>query len=123
MAAAIEQNFDQDGIIWPIPIAPFQVMVIPLNVNSKEISNAADKIYDHLLKDKIEVLIDDRDERPGVKFKDADLLGIPLQIIIGDRTLKESAVELKIRKDKKIEKVGIDKIAKRIVRLLVSDQL
>ena len=98
-------------------------MVIPLNVNSKEISNAADKIYDHLLKDKIEVLIDDRDERPGVKFKDADLLGIPLQIIIGDRTLKESAVELKIRKDKKIEKVGIDKIAKRIVRLLVSDQL
>ena len=123
MAAAIEQNFDQDGIIWPIPIAPFQVMVIPLNVNSKEISNAADKIYDHLLKDKIEVLIDDRDERPGVKFKDADLLGIPLQIIIGDRTLKESAVELKIRKDKKIEKVGIDKIAKKIVRLVVSGQL
>ena len=123
MAAAIEQNFDQDGIIWPIPIAPFQVMVIPLNINSKEISDAADKIYDHLSKDKIEVLVDDRDERPGVKFKDADLLGIPLQIIIGDRTLKESAVELKIRKDKKIEKVGIDKIAKRIVRLLVSDQL
>ena len=123
MAAAIEQNFDQDGIIWPIPIAPFQVMVIPLNVNSKEISNAADKIYDHLLKDKIEVLIDDRDERPGVKFKDADLLGIPLQIIIGDRTLKESAVELKIRKYKKIEKVGIDEIAKKIVRLVVSGQL
>ncbi len=123
MAAAIEQNFDQHGIIWPIPIAPFQVMVMPLNINSKEISDAANKIYDHLSKDKIEVLVDDRDERPGVKFKDADLLGIPLQIIIGDRTLKESAVELKIRKDKKIEKVGIDKIAKRIVRLLVSDQL
>ena len=123
MAAAIEQNFDQDGIIWPIPIAPFQVMVIPLNINSKEISNAADKIYDHLSKEKIEVLIDDRDERPGVKFKDADLLGIPLQIIIGDRTLKESAVELKIRKDEKIEKVGINEIAKKIVRLVVSGQL
>ena len=123
MAAAIEQNFDQHGIIWPIPIAPFQVMVIPLNINSKEISDAADKIYDHLSKDKIEVLVDDRDERPGVKFKDADLLGIPLQIIIGDRTLKESAVELKIRKYKKIEKVGIDEIAKKIVRLVVSGQL
>ena len=123
MAAAIEQNFDQHGIIWPIPIAPFQVMVIPLNINSKEISDAADKIYDHLSKDKIEVLVDDRDERPGVKFKDADLLGIPLQIIIGDRTLKESAVELKIRKDEKIEKVGINEIAKKIVRLVVSGQL
>ena len=123
MAAAIEQNFDQHGIIWPIPIAPFQVMVMPLNINSKEISDAANKIYDHLSKDKIEVLVDDRDERPGVKFKDADLLGIPLQIIIGDRTLKESAVELKIRKYKKIEKVGIDEIAKKIVRLVVSGQL
>ena len=123
MAAAIEQNFDQHGIIWPIPIAPFQVMVIPLNINSKEISDAADKIYDHLSKDKIEVLVDDRDERPGVKFKDADLLGIPLQIIIGNRALKESAVELKIRKYKKIEKVGIDEIAKKIVRLVVSGQL
>ena len=123
MAAAIEQNFDQHGIIWPIPIAPFQVMVMPLNINSKEISDAANKIYDHLSKDKIEVLVDDRDERPGVKFKDADLLGIPLQIIIGDRTLKESAVELKIRKYKKIEKVGINEIAKKIVRLVVSGQL
>ncbi|MEE9165305.1 MAG: proline--tRNA ligase [Nitrospinota bacterium] len=118
VAAAIEQNFDQDGIIWPIPIAPFKVMVIPLNINSKEISNAADKIYEDLSKDKIEVLIDDRDERPGVKFKDADLLGIPLQIIIGDRTLKESAVELKIRKDKKTEKVGIDEIRKKIVTIV-----
>ena len=123
MAAAIEQNFDQDGIIWPIPIAPFKVMVIPLNMKSKEVSNAADKIYEDLSKDKIEVLIDDRNERPGVKFKDADLLGIPLQIIIGDRTLKESAVELKIRKDKKTEKVSIGEIRKKIVRLVASDQL
>ena len=123
VAAAIEQNHDKDGIIWPIPIAPFQVMVIPLNMKSKEISNAADKIYEDLSKEKIEVLIDDRDERPGVKFKDADLLGIPLQVIIGGKTLKESAVELKMRKDKKTEKVGIDEIKKKIVAIVGPDQL
>jgi len=123
VAAAIEQNHDQDGIIWPIPIAPFQVIVIPLNMKSKEISNAADKIYEDLSKEKMEVLIDDRDERPGVKFKDADLLGIPLQVIIGGKTLKESAVELKIRKDKKTEKIGLDEIKKKIVTIVVPDQL
>ncbi len=123
VAAAIEQNHDQDGIIWPIPIAPFQVMVIPLNIKSKEISNAADKIYEDLSKDKIEVLIDDRNERPGVKFKDADLLGIPLQVIIGDRNLKEGAVELKIRKNKTTEKVGVDEIVERVVKLVESDPL
>lgn len=122
VAAAIEQNHDQDGIIWPIPIAPFQVMVIPLNMKSKEISNAADKIYEELSGKRIEVLIDDRNERPGVKFKDADLLGIPLQIIIGDRNLKEGAVELKIRKDKTTEKVGADEISTKVVKMVEPDQ-
>ncbi len=123
VASAIEQNHDQDGIIWPIPIAPFQVMVIPLNMKSKEVSNAADKIYEDLSSCKIEVLLDDRNERAGVKFKDADLIGIPLQIIIGDRTLKEKAVELKIRKGKKTEQVGIDEIREKVVKLLGSDQI
>ena len=120
VAAAIEQNHDQDGIIWPIPIAPFQVMVIPLNMKSKDVSNAAEKIYEDLSSDKIEVLIDDRKERPGVKFKDADLLGIPLQIIIGDRTLKENAVELKIRKGKEAEQLGLEEIREKVVRLVES---
>lgn len=100
VAAAIEQNHDQDGIIFPITLAPFQVYLLPVNMDSHEIRGVAEGLYRELLERGIEVLYDDREERPGVKFKDADLLGIPLRVTVGERNLKEGKVELRPRRTK-----------------------
>jgi prolyl-tRNA synthetase len=97
VAAAIEQNNDQDGIIFPIPVAPFEAIILPLQMEEKEVIDAAEKIYKELLAKGIDVLMDDRDMRAGFKFKDADLLGIPLRIAIGTRNLKKGQVEVKLR--------------------------
>jgi len=99
VASAIEQNHDKDGIIFPIPIAPFEVILLPLQVNEKDVVDAAEKIYKGLMEKGIDVLLDDRDMRAGFKFKDADLLGIPLRITIGSRELKNGKVEMKLRAD------------------------
>lgn len=96
IAAAIEQNSDENGIIWPISIAPYHVSVIPVNVKDETISALAEKIYAELLEKGIEAIIDDRDERPGVKFKDCDLTGIPLRITVGKKA-GEGIVEYKVR--------------------------
>jgi len=96
MAAVVEQRHDEAGIIWPVHLAPFQVSVITLG--KKEAAMAAsEKVYQELLTAGIEVVWDDRKERPGVKFKDAELIGIPLRVIIGDRGLDNDAIELKTR--------------------------
>ncbi|MDH3870219.1 MAG: proline--tRNA ligase [Desulfuromonadales bacterium] len=97
-AAAIEQNHDENGIIWPMPLAPFQVIVTMLNPNDEEVFAAGEKLYQDLLAEGVEVLLDDRDERPGSKFKDADLLGIPLRVNVGARGLKEQSFELQERR-------------------------
>ena len=97
-AAAIEQNNDDFGIIWPISIAPFQVIVTILNPNDQAVLEAGESIYEQLLEQGIEVLLDDRDERPGSKFKDADLLGIPFRVNVGSRGLKEQSYELQERR-------------------------
>jgi prolyl-tRNA synthetase len=97
-AAAIEQNHDDNGIIWPMPLAPFQVIVTMLNPKDEAVSAAGEKLYQDLLDEGIEVLLDDRDERPGSKFKDADLIGIPLRINVGARGLKEQSFELQDRR-------------------------
>ena len=107
-AAAIEQNHDKDGIIWPKSIAPFAVEIIPLNMKDPKTIETAEKLYRELLEKGVDVLMDDRDERAGVKFKDADLIGIPLQIIIGEKNLKEGLLEVKDRKTKEIIKVKIE---------------
>lgn len=106
-AAAIEQNSDKDGIIWHKSIAPFDVEIIPLNIEDAEVLRVAESFYNDLRAEGIEVLMDDRDVRPGVKFKDADLMGIPWQIIIGEKNLKDSFVELKSRGTKKTKKLRI----------------
>ena len=99
VAAAIEQNHDERGIIWPDPIAPFHVVLIPLNLDkSPAVRAAADALYDQLNEAGIEVLYDDRDARPGVKFADAELLGIPHRIVIGDRGLKAGTLEYRHRR-------------------------
>lgn len=99
-AAAIEQNYDKDGIIFPVPIAPFMVVVTPTNINDSEIMEVSARLYNTLKEKGIEVLIDDRDERPGVKFKDADLIGVPYRINVGNTLKKEGKLELVSRNDK-----------------------
>jgi prolyl-tRNA synthetase len=104
-AAAIEQSHDEHGIIWPESIAPFDVEVLPVSTEDADVMKTAEDIYNSLLQKDIEVLLDDRDVRAGVKFKDADLIGIPYQIIIGKKTLKQGVVELKNRRTKETEKL------------------
>ncbi|MBT6663524.1 MAG: proline--tRNA ligase [Nitrospina sp.] len=97
-AAAIEQNHDEKGIIWPTSIAPFQAIILPVNFSDDTINSAAKEIYKSLWELGVETLLDDRLDRLGIKFKDAELLGIPIQIVVGPKNLGEGKVELKIRK-------------------------
>ena len=97
-AAAIEQHYDEKGIIWPFPIAPFHVHLLPVS-QSDQTTAAAGKLYDELTKAGFEVLWDDRPERAGVKFNDADLIGAPFQVIVGDKGLADGIVEMKIRRN------------------------
>ncbi|MFN3396699.1 MAG: proline--tRNA ligase [Thermodesulfovibrionales bacterium] len=110
-AAAIEQNHDSDGIIWPRSIAPFDIEILPLNMKDSRTVEVAEHLYTSLKGKGIEVLIDDRDERAGVKFKDADLIGIPTHIVIGEKNLKEGFIEIKDRRTKKAEKVKVEEIS------------
>jgi prolyl-tRNA synthetase len=100
VAAAIEQNHDKDGIIWPLPLAPFEVLVMSLNPQDEEVRRTADEIYDQLVERGVDVFYDDRDERPGVKFKDADLIGIPVRVAVGAKSLAAGNVELSLRRDR-----------------------
>jgi prolyl-tRNA synthetase len=111
VAAAIEQNNDQWGIQWPMPIAPFDVIVTPANVSDEKTRTVAEAIYNDLLKMGVDVLLDDRDERAGIKFKDADLIGIPLRITIGEKSLLKNVVEFKPRTAAQAEEIPIDKAA------------
>lgn len=99
VAAAIEQNHDENGIVFPIPVAPFEVSILPLQMHNDDVVKAAVKIYEDLMKNGIDALLDDRDERAGVKFNDADLLGIPVRITVGSRGLKNGEVEVKLRSE------------------------
>lgn len=120
IAAIIEQNYDKDGIIWPEEISPYKVVILPLDVTDKKIVRVAEDIYKQFLQYGIDTLLDDRDERAGSKFKDADLTGIMLQIIIGKESLKKNTVELKIRRNhRKIKgtKVAILKEIKRLIKV------
>jgi prolyl-tRNA synthetase len=107
VAAAIEQGNDDFGIIFPIPIAPVTVAVLPLDVEG-EAMEKAQEIYDGLLAAGVDALLDDRDLRPGVKFKDADLLGIPLRVVIGKKGLKQGKVEFKRRSGGEVEMLDLD---------------
>jgi prolyl-tRNA synthetase len=114
VAAAIEQNNDSNGIIWPFSIAPFHVLLLPINYRDKAIQVASDRIYQQLQKRGVEVLLDDRDERPGVKFKDADLIGIPLRLTVGAKGLEKNCVELRWRRDGKTDEIPLDDTAQKI---------
>ena len=115
VAAAIEQNHDANGIIWPFSVAPFQVLLLPIR-------EATDNLYGELQKHGVEVLLDDRDERPGVKFKDADLVGIPLRVTIGAKGLEKGCLELRSRREGKTEEVPVADGATKI-RAIVNQAL
>jgi len=106
VAAAIEQNHDESGIIWPASMAPFQIAIIPLNMHkSPEVARCADELYEALSAAGVEVLMDDRNERPGVKFADMELIGIPHRIVVGDRALADNNIEYKGRRDEESQLV------------------
>jgi prolyl-tRNA synthetase len=121
-AAAVELSHDKDGIVWPTSIAPYHVALLPLQQQDPEVVAAADDLYQKLQAAGLEVLYDDRDERPGVKFKDADLVGIPVRVALGKKSLAEGSVELKPRTAEKAELVKVGEIVAR-VRKLVDDQI
>jgi len=122
VAACIEQNFDENGIVWPMPLAPYQVIITPVNINEVDIMKAAESIYASMLNCGIEVILDDRDERAGVKFKDADLIGIPIRITVGQKNLASGNIELKIRKTGENRLYPLPKIVQE-VKILIDQEL
>jgi prolyl-tRNA synthetase len=122
VAACIEQSNDENGIIFPLPIAPFHCIISALNIKEAPVREAAELIYQQLAEAGVEVLLDDRDERPGFKFKDADLIGIPLRIVVGSKNLAEGKVELKERKSGEVTLIPIaDAVQK--VKTVVAEAL
>ncbi|AKU91340.1 proline--tRNA ligase [Vulgatibacter incomptus] len=114
MAAAIELHHDENGIVWPMSIAPYQVSLVALQMNDAAVVEAAEKLYAELGAAGIEVLFDDRDERAGVKFKDADLVGLPIRIAVGKKALAEGKVEWKLRRGGEVELVSVGEIAAKV---------
>ena len=113
VAAIIEQHHDENGIIWPMAVAPYKVIIMPANVKNEVQMKMAEKIYEDLKSRGIDVLLDDRNERVGVKFKDSDLIGIPIRVTVGKKIV-EDIVEFKLRKNQDIEEVKIEAIVSRI---------
>ena len=118
VAAAIEQSYDQNGIIFPMPIAPFQVLILPVNTNIDLLKETAEQLYQTLSQSGIEVLYDDREESPGVKFKDADLIGIPLRITLGEKNLKKGLAEIKKRRTGEILLVKKEEVLFKIKEMI-----
>jgi prolyl-tRNA synthetase len=118
LAAAVEQNHDDKGTIWPLPIAPYHIYLCPLYREDSKVSEVTENLYGKLEAEGLEVLFDDRQESPGVKFNDADLLGIPIRVTISPRTLETNSVEIKERSEKEPQLVPLEKIAARLKELI-----
>jgi len=121
-AAAIEQNSDVRGIIWPLSLAPYEVHVLSLQPKDEDCVKAADAIYEQLLAAGVQVLYDDRKERTGAKFADADLIGIPLRIAVGKRALAEGEVEFKWRRDADASRLKLDAAVEHVTGLVVAER-
>jgi len=118
VAAAIEQSYDPNGIIFPMPIAPFQVLILPININTDLLRETAEQLYQTLSEKGLEVLFDDREETPGVKFKDADLIGIPLRVTLGEKNLKKGLVEIKKRRTGEVSWVKKEEALSKIKEMI-----
>ena len=121
MAAVIELNHDDKGIIWPKSVAPFQVYLCPLYMDNAEVVKQAEALYNELTGMGIEVLYDDRTESPGVKFNDADLLGIPVRVTVSPRSLEKGSVEIKLRNEKKAELIPLPEAIAKVKALLAAE--
>ena len=119
LASIIEEHHDDNGIIWTMSTAPYHVAIVPIKYDGK-MKEVADKLYDELTQSGVEVLLDDRDERPGVKFKDMDLIGIPVRIVVGDKNLPN--VEVKMRDEKDAKLIPAEE-ASSMVAKIVKDKL
>ncbi|MEG3638963.1 proline--tRNA ligase [Magnetococcus sp. PR-3] len=122
VAAAIEQNHDDNGIIWPLAIAPFEVEVVVMNPKETEAMAKAEEITTQLQNGNLDVLLDDRDERAGFKFKDADLLGAPYRILVGGRSFKEGVCEVKNRRSGEVEKIPVDAVVSTLLQRMVDEK-
>ncbi len=118
MAAVIEQNNDENGIIWPMNIAPYHAVIVPVNDKDEELVNISEGLYQALQKAGAEVVLDDRKERPGVKFKDADLIGFPLRLTVGKKTKNEGLVEIKLRKSGEVLEIPLEEAPKKVLELI-----
>ncbi|MEK6759634.1 MAG: proline--tRNA ligase [Deltaproteobacteria bacterium] len=119
-AASVEQNHDESGIIWPLPLSPFDCEVLPVNVKEPETMKAAEALYEALKKTGLDAFIDDRDERAGVKFKDADLIGVPVRVTLGEKNLKQGLVEIKERRGGAQRLVPVDDAVTEVLKTLGS---
>jgi prolyl-tRNA synthetase len=122
MAAVVERCHDDDGIVWPVSVAPYEVVVTVVNPKSPETNSAGNALYEALVAAGIEVLLDDREERPGVKFKDADLIGIPYRAVVGPKGLAEGKVEVMRRKTKTSREVDVQKAAGSIAESVLEER-
>ncbi len=120
LASAIELGNDDNGIIWPISIAPFEVLVTCVNQDDEKVAQVAENTYKQLLDAGIDVLLDDRPLRGGVKFKDADLIGIPLRVTVGRKSVADGNVEIKLRSESQSQKVAVEKATDKIIKLVDS---
>lgn len=118
LAAIVEQSHDNKGIIWPLSVAPYQVCLCPLHLDDPVVASAAEEAYQEMVEGKLEVLFDDRNESAGVKFNDADLLGIPLRVVVSPRTLEKQSAEAKWRSEKEGQLLAVDELTERIQALL-----
>ena len=118
LAATIEQYHDENGIIWPRAIAPFEVVIVPINAKDEALMSTSTSIYDTLLNNKVDVLLDDRKDRAGVKFKDADLIGYPLRITVSKNTLESNEVEIRVRKTGEAINCPIGEVSSKVQELL-----
>lgn len=118
VAASIEQNHDDDGIIWPVAIAPYEAVIIPANNKSEEVMAAARKLYEDMEDSRDEVVLDDRNERAGIKFKDADLIGYPVRVTIGKKWQQSGCVEIKIRRSGEVVEVPLEEAKAKVQEIL-----
>ena len=118
LAAAIEQSYDENGIIWPVAIAPFEVVIVPINAKDEALMEVSERLYKEMKQTGIDVLLDDRKDRAGVKFKDADLIGYPVRITVSKNTIESGEVELRVRKDGSTSTVKIDEVTTSVQGLL-----
>ena len=118
VAASIEQNHDDDGIIWPVAIAPYEAVIVPANNKSEEVMAAARKLYEDMEDSRDEVVLDDRNERAGIKFKDADLIGYPVRVTIGKKWQQSGCVEIKIRRSGEVVEVPLEEAKAKVQEIL-----